>query len=541
MLISASANLYNKREKINQLNVFPVPDGDTGSNMSMSFNSAVKDLNISDNASTVADAVASGLLRGARGNSGVILSLLFRGFSKSFKGKSEVNAVDFSTAFAYGVEAAYSAVMRPTEGTILTVARVMSEELNKYISDCESDDFSAFFEFSINAAKDTLSKTPDMLPVLKQAGVVDAGGYGFIIALEGMYSVIKDGVVIERSEDEDIEVRADFNSIKAEDITFTYCTEFIVHKNEKISNKEISKLKEYIAMSGDSLVFVDSDGIIKIHIHTDNPGKVIERALSAGALSAMKIENMRIQHDEMIRENTSDTQETDSVSLLEKKYGFIAVASGEGFDEIFKGFAVDYVVSGGQTMNPSTEDILSGIYSVNAQNIYILPNNKNIILAAEMAANVAKETTDKNVFVIPSKTLPQGISAIMNFDESVDAESNFDSMKSALDLIHTGQMTYAVRDSIIDDHIIKNGQVLGMIENHIEFVGDDLCTVACNLMSALCEKCGSAGFISVYYGSDISEDDANIMITSLTEKTGIDDIALFNGGQPVYPYILSVE
>ncbi|MBQ5910663.1 MAG: DAK2 domain-containing protein [Clostridia bacterium] len=549
-IISAANNIANQKNAVDDLNVFPVPDGDTGTNMSMSIGNAARELARIEGKTVgeVAKVAASALLRGARGNSGVITSLLFRGFSKGFAGADEITPENLTAAFKAGVEAAYKAVMKPTEGTILTVARVASEFAEAAAND--GKDALEVFEAAMDGAKDALAKTPDMLPVLKKAGVVDAGGQGFVVILEGMYSVFKYGKMIESSDMPVTEEKTESSSRNAAgeledfDINFPYCTEFIVNRAEDCQ-KDPSELRSYLESIGDCVVVVDDEEIIKVHVHTDHPGNAIEKALTFGALVKLKIENMcdqheRAKHDSETRqkapaENAERTEKIKSVAP-EKPVGFVSVAAGEGLKSLFTDLGADVVVSGGQTMNPSTDDILRAIESTPAETVFVFPNNKNIIMAAEQAVPLAS----RNVIVIHTRTIPQGVTAMLNYDPEASDNDNAINMGNAIANVSTGQITFAARDSEFDGKKINRGDLLALDNGKIVFTETDLEACLLKLTKQLV-KSGSE-FMTVFYGEDVTEEQAEAFGAVLTEKFGSKvEITMVNGGQPVYYFIISVE
>ncbi len=532
-VISGANNIYNHRQEVDELNVFPVPDGDTGTNMSMTIKNAVGELkNTSDGATAgeVAKKASSAMLRGARGNSGVILSLIFRGLSKGLSGKETASAADLSAALKIGVDAAYKSVMKPTEGTILTVAREGYENTvtvaEKKVSAAE------FLGEYIEAAKVSLEKTPELLPALKKAGVVDAGGMGFIVILEGMLSVIADGVMIE-SADEVKPAAPAAVAAAEEEVKFGYSAEFSIQRN---TLKDISALRAYLETIGDCVVVVDDEELIKANVHTDHPGKAIEEGLKFGELTKVKINNMREQHTSLIRADKAAQSHKKAPVEPTKDTGFVAVAAGAGIEALFKDLGVDNVVRGGQTMNPSTEDILEAVEQTPAHNVFVLPNNKNIIMAAEQAVKLA----DRNVCVLQTRTIPQGISAMMNYDPEGDFKANRSAMTEAIDNVASGQITFAVRDSEYDGHKIKQGEILAMDNGRIVFTEKNLTKSLIKLTKRLVTSASS--YITVMYGSDVSDEDANEAYEALRAKISGDiDIVLVNGGQPVYYYIISVE
>ena len=547
-MISAANNLTNNRKQIDDLNVFPVPDGDTGTNMSMTLGNSARELEklSGETAGKVAKVNASALLRGARGNSGVITSLLFRGFAKGIGDDEFVTADNIASAFELGVEAAYKAVMKPTEGTILTVARVASEYARAALN--EGKDALGVFDAAIEGAKTALDQTPELLPTLKKAGVVDAGGKGFVTILEGMMSVFKDGVMIKSNavaetpaeEEGSVSAAGEFET----EITFTYCTEFIVNRSTE-SDKEPSELRAYLETIGDCVVVVDDDEIIKVHVHTDHPGNAIEKALTFGQLVHMKIENMRDQHERAKHDSESakqkpaksaDRTETFTPVAPTKPVGFVSVCAGEGLASLFKDLGVDTIVSGGQTMNPSTDDILRAVESTPAETVYVLPNNKNIIMAAEQTIPIST----RKVIVIHTRTVPQGISAMLSFDPDTDVEANAIEMQKATERIATGQVTFAARDSDFDGHQIKKGELLAMLGGKISFTETDLEKSVMKLLKQMVKR--DSQFITVIYGEDVTDEQAAELEEQIQAKYGSKaEITVINGGQPIYYYILSVE
>ena len=530
-VISGANNIYNHRQEVDELNVFPVPDGDTGTNMSMTIKNAVGELkNTSDGATAgeVAKKAASAMLRGARGNSGVILSLIFRGLSKGLSGKETASAEDLSAALKIGVDAAYKSVMKPTEGTILTVAR---EGCENTVSAVGTDAVKSLKKY-IEAAKASLEKTPELLPALKKAGVVDAGGMGFIVILEGMLSVIENGVMIESADE--VKPAAPAAVAAAEEgVKFGYSAEYSILRN---TSKDVSALRAYLETIGDCVVVVDDEELIKANVRTDHPGKAIEEGLKFGELTKVKIENMREQHKSLIKADKAVQSHKKAPVEPTKDTGFVAVAAGAGIEALFKDLGVDNVVRGGQTMNPSTEDILEAVEQTPAHNVFVLPNNKNIIMAAEQAVKLA----DRNVCVLQTRTIPQGISAMMNYAPDVDFKANRSAMTEAIDNVASGQITFAVRDSEYDGHKIKQGEILAMDNGRIVFTEKNLTKSLVKLTKRLVTSASS--YITVMYGSDVSDEDANEAYEALRSKISGDiDIVLVNGGQPVYYYIISVE
>ncbi len=548
-IISAANNLSNNRKRVDDLNVFPVPDGDTGTNMSMTLSNAVRELEKTQNATAgeVAKINASALLRGARGNSGVITSLLFRGFSKGIAKDEFVTAQNLAAAFKLGVEAAYKAVMKPTEGTILTVARVASEKAEEALN-AGSDEIGVF-EAAIGGAKVALENTPELLPALKKAGVVDAGGQGFVLILEGMLSVFKgNGIIASANNSEEKSEPAEQNLSAAgsfeTEITFTYCTEFIVNRSADCPKKP-EELRAYLESIGDCVVVVDDEEIIKVHVHTDHPGNAIENGLTFGQLVHLKIENMRDQHERAKHDAESFKKKPTTSSDLSQKIepvevtkpvGFVSVCAGDGIAELFKDLGVDTVVSGGQTMNPSTDDILKAIESTPAETVFVLPNNKNIIMAAEQTVPIST----RKVFVLHTRTIPQGVTAMLNYDESAESETNAIEMMKAAEKIATGQITFAARDSDFDGHKIKKGELLALANGKVSFTDTVLDKAAVRLIRQLMNK--NSEFITVMYGEDVTEEQAEVLEAILNEKFGSKtEITFINGGQPIYYLIISVE
>lgn len=534
-IISGANNIINNKESVDELNVFPVPDGDTGTNMSMTIRNAVAELNmLSDSVTveTVAQTAASAMLRGARGNSGVILSLLFRGLSKGLAGKHEATVEDYCNALKLGAEAAYKSVMKPTEGTILTVARVAAEKAN----DAQCKDFAQLFDVLTTAAKETLDQTPEMLPVLKKAGVVDAGGMGYYTILKGMASVICGGVMIGAKEETATEKAVVTNAAGTfeTDIEFTYCTEFIVVKSDV--NKDATKLRAFLESIGDCVVVVDDDSIIKVHVHTEHPGKALEEGILYGSLINLKIENMKEQHKGAAAKAEMQKKQKLAPAEPVKDFGFVSVTSGAGLEDLFKDLGVDVIVRGGQTMNPSTEDILEAINATPARNIFVLPNNKNIIMAAEQAVKL----TDRNVIVLQTRTIPQGITAMLAFDESSDFSTNGVNMTKALDNVGSGSITFAVRDSDFEGKQIKKGEILAMENGKLAFVEKDVTKALIKITKKLIRS--GSSYITIIYGSDVTDETAQAAFEALRAKISDDiEIVLVNGGQPVYYYLISVE
>ena len=538
LFVAGAKKLESQKEFVNELNVFPVPDGDTGTNMSLTILAAAKEVYNIENPDikTVAKAISMGSLRGARGNSGVILSQLFRGFSKGISESEYIDTTILANAFQCGVETAYKAVMKPKEGTILTVATALAEKALELAVD--SDDLEYVFKGSIEYGIEVLNKTPDMLPVLKQAGVVDAGGQGLILILQGAYDAFvgkEDNFELPTSENKVSSSIAIQKNECQEHIEFGYCTEFIINIEKQKENIE-EELKGYLEGIGDSIVVVSDEEIVKVHVHTNNPGNALQKALEVGELTNIKIDNMREQHTEILDKDQKSKNETIDEPKPRKDVGFITVSIGEGLSEIFKGLGIDHIIEGGQTMNPSTEDILSAIEKVNADNIFVLPNNKNIILAAKQAQELCE---DKKIFVIPSTTIPQGISAIINYDNSKQPEENEQNILEEIKYVKTGQLTFAVRDTVIEDKEIKEGNILGIGEDKISVVGKEVEQTAKDLIASLIEE--DSELISVYYGEDVDKEEAEKLIEYLEDTYEDCDVELHYGGQPLYYYILSVE
>ncbi len=534
LLFGAANCLEKNKEAVNALNVFPVPDGDTGTNMSLTMQSAIKQIRTleTDNIDRIATAASNGSLMGARGNSGVILSQLFRGFAKGMKDVDKIDTNTIAMALKLGSDTAYKAVMKPIEGTILTVARECAEmALN--ISKQETD-IVEFLRAVIKHGEETLDKTPEMLPVLKQAGVVDAGGKGLITifigaleALTGKEETLVEEIIVK---DDMMHPIIDTN----EEIEFGYCTEFIINNSRIDSNIFRNEIVDF----GDSMLVVGGDNIIKVHIHTNEPGEVLQKALQYGELIDIKIDNMRYQH----RSNISDSTATTTATAVEntgkkesKKYSFITVSMGEGLSNVFNDLNVDYVIAGGQTMNPSTEDILNAIDKVNGENIFILPNNSNIILAATQA----KELSSKKVEVLPTKSIPQGIAALVTFDEELDMEENVENMKNSIAIVKTGQVTFSVRDTVMEEKEIKKDDIMGIYDGKIEVIGNDVQDVSFDLIKTMVTD--DNGLVTIFYGNDLSEEDANELASRLEEEFEDLDIEVVFGGQPLYYYLVSVE
>ncbi len=542
--LAGAANLEAKKEIINELNVFPVPDGDTGTNMTMTILSAAKEVSSisSPTFENLSKAISGGSLRGARGNSGVILSQLFRGFTKEIKTVTVIDAEVLARAFQKATETAYKAVMKPKEGTILTVAKGLADKMNELAG--ENGDLEEILGQVIEHGRYVLSQTPEMLPVLKEAGVVDSGGQGLIEVISGAYDcLLGKEIDLTAALGSGTTAKVEADAVEA-DIKFGYCTEFIINIEKKFDNGDELNFKAYLESIGDSIVVVADDEIVKVHVHTNDPGLAIQKALTYGSLSKMKIDNMREEHKEkLIKEAEKAEAEKKAAEEAakkpaepKKKYGFISVSAGAGLSEIFEGLGVDVVIEGGQTMNPSTEDMLNAIDKVNAENVFILPNNSNIILAANQAQSIV---TDKNVYVVPSKTIPQGITALINFDETADAESNFENMSSEMKNVKTGQVTYAVRDTSMDGKEIKQNDIMGIGDKTILSVGKDIESTTIDMLSQLIDD--DSELISVYYGEDVTEEQVNSLTAKLEEAYPDLDLEVHSGGQPIYYYIVSVE
>lgn len=540
MFLAGAKNLEVKKEWINELNVFPVPDGDTGTNMTLTIMSAAKEvINLQDeDMMTICKAISSGSLRGARGNSGVILSQLFRGFTKTIREYEEIDIPTLATATEKAVESAYKAVMKPKEGTILTVAKGMADKARE-LAEEGCDDMELYFRQIIEYGDEVLAKTPDMLPVLKQAGVVDSGGQGLMQVMKGAFDAFLGKEIdftLEASKESTVK-EGSASSVDQE-IKYGYCTEFIILLNKTFNIKNEIDFKEYLESIGDSIVVVADGDVVKVHVHTNDPGLAIQRALKYGALSNMKIDNMRLEHQEKVikEQQMKEQEQKKEPEMPHKEVGFIAVSVGEGMSEIFKGLGADYIIEGGQTMNPSTEDMLNAIDRVNADTIFILPNNKNIILAANQAKTMVE---DKKIIVIPTKTVPQGITAIINYVPDMDPEDNAATMECEIKNVLTGQVTYAVRDTMIDDKEIKQGDYMGIGDSGILSVGRDMEEVTFNMIKAMMHD--DLELISIYYGSDVSEEAAEAIKAKVEETYPDCDVELQMGGQPIYYYVISME
>lgn len=539
MFLAGAGNIEAKKEFINELNVFPVPDGDTGTNMSLTIMAAAKEVSGLEqlDMKSLAKAISSGSLRGARGNSGVILSQLFRGFTKAIKEVKEINCLILANALDKAKETAYKAVMKPKEGTILTVARGIADKGWELAE--ETDDLEVFIPELIKHAEYVLSKTPDMLPVLKEAGVVDSGGQGLLEVMKGAYDAflgkeIDYSAIAPSTGTGMTKISAETNA----EIKFGYCTEFIIMAEKLFTEKDEQEFKTYLESIGDSIVCVADDEIVKVHVHTNDPGLAIQKALTYGQLSRMKIDNMREEHEEkLIRDAEKMAKEQKQKKKeSQKEFGFIAVSIGEGLNEIFKELGVDYIIEGGQTMNPSTDDMLNAIDEVNAKHVFIFPNNKNITLAANQAKSLVK---DKEVIVIPTKTVPQGITAIINFVPDLSAEENEEVMLEEIKNVKTGQVTYAVRDTHIDDKEIHKDDIMGIGDSGIVAVGTDIADTTKEMLEILVDE--DSELISIYYGEDVSEEDAEKLTAEIEEKYPDVDVDTHFGGQPIYYYVLAVE
>ena len=539
MFLAGAKNLEVKKEWINELNVFPVPDGDTGTNMTLTIMSAVKEVNNLEDVqmTSLAKAISSGSLRGARGNSGVILSQLLRGFTKGIRDLEELDAVALARAVDKGVETAYKAVMKPKEGTILTVARGVADKALELAEDAE--DLQTFLEDVLEEGRRVLAKTPDMLPVLKEAGVVDSGGQGLMVVLEGAFDAFM-GKEVDLTFDGGESAKVVKITPQAEaDIKFGYCTEFIIVLNKEFTAEDEVDFKAYLSSLGDSIVCVADDEVVKIHVHTNDPGLAIQRALTYGSLSRIKIDNMREEHQEKLikdAEKIAAQQAEEAAKAPKKEVGFISVSIGEGFGQIFRDLGVDYLIEGGQTMNPSTEDMLNAISKVNAEHVFILPNNKNIILAANQAKALTK---DKDIIVIPTKTVPQGITAVINYVPEKSVEDNEKDMTEEITRVKTGQITYAVRDTHIDDKEIHEGDIMGIGDHGMLAVGKEVAAVAKETVEQMVDD--ETELISIYYGEGFTEEEAEKLAGELEEQYDYCDVEVNCGGQPIYYCIISVE
>ncbi|HJD04921.1 MAG TPA: DAK2 domain-containing protein [Candidatus Mediterraneibacter caccogallinarum] len=545
MFLAGAANLEAKKEYINELNVFPVPDGDTGTNMTLTIMSAAKEVNALEkpDMASIAKAISSGSLRGARGNSGVILSQLLRGFTKEIREYEEIDAAVLARACERATATAYKAVMKPKEGTILTVAKGAAQKAQEMAETTE--DLEVFLAEVIKYAEEVLAQTPEMLPVLKEAGVVDSGGQGLVEVLHGAFDAFQGKEVDYTAIEAGPAVKMVKPGEQAEtDIKFGYCTEFIIMTEKQFSEKDETEFKAYLESIGDSIVCVADEDVVKVHVHTNDPGLAIQKALTFGQLSRIKIDNMREEHQEkLIKDAEKAAAAQAQASAQEKKkkeprkpVGFIAVSIGDGMNEIFRELGVDYIIEGGQTMNPSTDDMLTAIDNVNADHIFILPNNKNIILAANQARSLTK---DKDILVVPTKTVPQGITAVINYMPEADVDTNFETMQEGIKNVKTGQVTYAVRDTKIDDKVIHEGDIMGIGDQGILSVGQSVEETTKSMLSQMVDE--DTELISIYYGQDVLAEDAERLAETIGEKYPDADVDLHSGGQPIYYYVVSVE
>ncbi len=545
MFLAGAANLEAKKEYINELNVFPVPDGDTGTNMTLTIMSAAKEVNALEkpDMASIAKAISSGSLRGARGNSGVILSQLLRGFTKEIREYEEIDAAVLARACDRATATAYKAVMKPKEGTILTVAKGAAQKAQEMAETTE--DLEVFLAEVIKYAEEVLAQTPEMLPVLKEAGVVDSGGQGLVEVLHGAFDAFQGKEVDYTAIEAGPAVKMVKPGEQAEtDIKFGYCTEFIIMTEKQFSEKDETEFKAYLESIGDSIVCVADEDVVKVHVHTNDPGLAIQKALTFGQLSRIKIDNMREEHQEkLIKDAEKAAAAQAQASAQEKKkkeprkpVGFIAVSIGDGMNEIFRELGVDYIIEGGQTMNPSTDDMLTAIDNVNADHIFILPNNKNIILAANQARSLTK---DKDILVVPTKTVPQGITAVINYMPEADVDTNFETMQEGIKNVKTGQVTYAVRDTKIDDKVIHEGDIMGIGDQGILSVGQSVEETTKSMLSQMVDE--DTELISIYYGQDVLAEDAERLAETIGEKYPDADVDLHSGGQPIYYYVVSVE
>lgn len=532
MVLYAAASISSQKQTVNDLNVFPVPDGDTGTNMSLTMGAAAAELekHTPQEIGKAAELAADALLRGARGNSGVILSLLFRGFSRALKDKSTIDGRDFAAALGDGVAAAYNAVMKPAEGTILTVSRCSAKRAAESAETNPAVEY--VLEETIRTANTALDETINQNPVLKKAGVIDAGGKGFVIILEGMLAALRGEPLPQTEETAPEKKRADFSGFSKEDITFGYCTEFIASRK---TGKSVPQLREFLNKMGNSLVLVDDDKIIKVHVHTNNPGAVLEEALTYGPLLTVKVENMRQQHSEILEEAADEPQPERIVAPPEKKYGFVSVCAGDGIAAVFNDLGCDGIISGGQTMNPSTEDILKEIDRTPAEIVYVLPNNKNIIMTAQQCLPL----TEKHVVVLPTRTVPQGIAAMLAVNADADEETNTAEMTKAFGHVKTIQITYAARDSVFDGFSISEKDYIALLDDALFGTDKDLSSLLSRLASHIGD--GSAEFITIYYGEHVSAEDAAAVSDQFTAACPGAEVSLLEGGQPVYYYLISVE
>ncbi len=530
MLISAANSLDNSKDVINNMNVFPVPDGDTGINMTLTMRT-MKNIEGNESLSDCAKKAADIALRSARGNSGAILSLFFRGMSKAFRGLDEADSEDFARAFRIGYSEAYKAVMNPTRGTILTVMQKCADKAEEFTKDNGyKGDVEGFFIALVEVAEEALAKTPEQLPKLKEANVVDAGGYGFVTILKGMLAVLENNPIFLLNQSSDVSLEANFNDFNTEDITFSYCTECVVQKNEEYVGEDTAEeLHKFICGIGDSVVFVDDETIIKLHVHTDHPGSVMEKAIKYGSLITVKIENMKEQHSALVVESDKP-----KVVRPTKKYGFVSVCLGNGIADAFRDVGVDTIVQGGQTMNPSTQDIIDAVSATPAEYVYVLPNNKNIYMVAEQASKLIK---DRKVLIVPTRSVPQGISAMIAFIPDLDPDDNLKNMEEALGLVTSMSITSAVRSTTVEGEKIIDGQMLGLVDGSIDCVADDV--FSC--LEKLAVKTADASFVTVFCGEGTDEEDMAKAEDIIRAASPTCEIAVLFGGQPLYPYIISVE
>ncbi|MBQ8850218.1 MAG: DAK2 domain-containing protein [Clostridia bacterium] len=530
MLVSAANSLDNNKDVINNMNVFPVPDGDTGINMTLTMRT-MKNIEGNETLADCAKKAADIALRSARGNSGAILSLFFRGMSKAFKGLEEADSADIARALRKGYTEAYKAVMNPTRGTILTVMQATADAAEAITADGGYEgDVEGFFEALVKTAEEALAKTPDQLPKLKEANVVDAGGYGFVIILNGMLAVLRNDPIYLLNQTNDVALEATFSEFNTEDITFSYCTECVIQKWEQFKGEDTAgELHEFICGIGDSVVFVDDEEVIKLHVHTDHPGDVMEKSLKFGSLLTAKIENMREQHSALVLKTEKPTPKKPT-----KKYGFVSVCLGDGIADAFRDVGVDTVVHGGQTMNPSTQDIIDAINATPAENVFVFPNNKNIYMVAEQAAKLIK---DKTVRIVPTKSVPQGISAMIAYNPDASAEQNFADMEAAIGNVVSMSVTNAVRSATVEGEKITDGQMLGLVDGSIDCVADD----AGECLEKLSARMTEASFIMVFCGEGVAEEDMTEAENIIRKAAPMADVSVMYGGQPLYPYIVSVE
>ena len=530
MIISAANSLDNHKDVINNMNVFPVPDGDTGINMTLTMRT-MKNLDGSLSLSDCAKKAADIALRSARGNSGAILSLFFRGMSKAFKGLDEADSADIAKALRKGYTEAYKAVMNPTRGTILTVMQSTADAAEKLTENGGySGNVEGFFTALVKVAEEALAKTPDQLPKLKEANVVDAGGFGFVTILKGMLAVLRNEPIFLLNSSDEVRTEANFSEFNTEDITFSYCTECVVQKNEERKGEDTAgELHEFICGMGDSVVFIDDEDVIKLHVHTDHPGSVMEKALEFGSLLTVKIENMREQHSSLVLDSDKPTPRKPA-----KKYGFVSVCLGDGIADAFRDIGVDTIVHGGQTMNPSTQDIIDAVNATPAENVFVLPNNKNIYMVAEQAAKLIK---DRTVRIVPTRSVPQGISAMIAYNPDASADKNFEDMQAAIDKVTSMSVTSAVRSTTVEGEKITDGQMLGLVDGSIDCVADD----AASCLVKLAEKMTEASYIIVFCGEGVDGEDSALAEEIIRKAAPMSDVAVMYGGQPLYPYIVSVE